>query len=355
MSARNHPKILMLGTDVSTKGGIATVVKDYIDCGLMSRLNIQYVATHRDGSRATKVLFFFKQFPKIVLKVIPAKIVHLHTSHGWSYRRLASILFIANLLGKKTVLHVHGSQFDIYFEQAGRVERAIIQYGLRVASIVIALSQDWKLKLLEIESAAKVFVVRNGVDTAKYQQVAERALHDPVSILFLGRLGDRKGIYDLLDVIQKVSSSRFRFVLAGDGDIERVRSLVLERGLENYVHVPGWVGPEEKGKLLRDADLYVLPSYHEGLPISILEAMAAALPVVSTPVGGVPEAVIDGCTGYLVPPGDSHALRKGIERATADPVMWRKMSDASMALARSAFSMEVVEHELYKIYGLLTS
>ena len=77
--------------------------------------------------------------------------------------------------------------------------------------------------------------------------------------------------------------------------------------------------------------------------------------MVSTPVGGIPEAVIDGRTGYLVPTGDPHALGKKIESATADPIKWREMSDASTALAKTAFSMEIVESELCKIYGLLSS
>lgn len=350
-----HAKVLMLGTDIPSPGGIASVVIDYFDFGLMSRLNIQYVPTFREGSKLTKVLFFLWHLPKIFIKMTPAKIVHVHAAQGWSFRRLVSLLYVAHLVRKKTVLHVHASQFDIYYERAGRVERAFIRYGLRFADVVIVLSKDWKEKLLAIEPRTKIAVVRNGVDYAKYRQLEERELRYPVTILSLGRLGERKGTYDLLNAAQALGGAGFKFVLAGDGDVEQVRNLVLERGLDDFVCVPGLVGQEEKNKLLGQADVYVLPSYHEGLPISILEAMVAGLPVVSTPVGGIPEAVIEGRTGYLTPPGDFQTLASCIERIVANPLTWRRMSDASIVLARENFSMEMVESELGKIYVSLTS
>lgn len=348
-----HPKRLMVGTDVSTKGGIASVINDYIDSGIMRRLGIAYVATHKDGGKLTKMLFFLKQLPRVFISIIPVEIVHIHTSHGWSFRRLVTVVFLARLLGKKVALHVHGSQFDTYFDGAGRAERAVIRYGLRVADIVIALSQDWKEKLSGIQPGADIIVIRNGVDIAKYLPVVARELHKPATVLFLGRLGERKGIYDLLSAIQELDSPDFKFVLAGDGEVAQVRSLVKERGLGRVVQVPGWVGPEEKRKLLSGSDIYVLPSYHEGLPISILEAMAAGLPVISTPVGGIPEAVIEGETGYLCSPGDHIGLADAIRESVSDPVKWKKMSTRSIALAQSAYSMEVVEAELIRAYERL--
>ena len=346
-------KILMLGTDVTTMGGIASVIRDYIDTGLMSRLNITYVATHRDGSKMAKFVFFLRQVPKVFLKCFPADIVHIHTSHGWSYRRLVTILFGANLIGKKTILHVHGSEFDLYFDKAGKVEQAIIRYGLRTADRVIALSSDWETKLHTIEPQANIVVIRNGVDYTRYLQFTGREMHTPANVLFLGRLGDRKGIYDLLEAIAELDRSEIEFVLAGDGDVERVRAIVSERGWQRQVRIPGWVGPEDKMALLRAADLYVLPSYHEGLPISVLEAMAAGLAVISTPVGGIPEAVIDGRNGYLVPPGNPRALAERIRDALMDRARWRAMSDASFLLAREDFDTSIVESHLKDLYESL--
>ena len=344
----------MLGTDTSAKGGISSVVRDYFEFGLMSRLNVEYVATYRDGSKSSKVLFFLRQFPKIVSRMISADIVHAHSAHGWSFRRLASLLYLAKILGKKTVLHSHGSDFHIYYDNASRIERALIRYSLRNTDTVIVLSQDWKKKLTEIEPAGNYHVVRNGVDSNKYQ-VDARVLHNPVKVLFLGELGERKGVYDLVRAAQILNGSGFAFVLAGNGDVDGVRTMVRELELDETVSTPGWIGPEEKQRLLREADVYVLPSYNEGLPISILEAMAAGLPVVSTPVGGIPEAVIEGRNGFLVSPGDASSLADCIHKATSDGKSWKEMSEISSAMARESFSMEMVEGELRKIYGSMIS
>jgi glycosyltransferase involved in cell wall biosynthesis len=343
----------MLGTDITTMGGIASVIKDYFDSGLMKRLNVEYVPTHKDGSKLFKAWFFLKQFPKAAGRCLGADLVHIHTSHGWSYRRLSTLLFISNQANKKTVLHVHGSQFDEYYQQAGKIERAWIRRGLRSANIVIALSSSWKEKLLAMEPQANIVVLRNGVNYSEYQLNTPRELHSPVSVLFLGRLGERKGIYDLLDAINHLDIDAFQFVLAGDGDLEKVRKIVSEHKWEKNVQVPGWVGAEEKKRLLQAADIYILPSYHEGLPISILEAISAGLPVIATPVGGIPEAVVDGLNGYLVSPGDPEAIAASIERVVLDYQQWKKMSEASSLRAKTMFDMDVVETRLRAIYSPL--
>lgn len=345
-------KVLMLGTDTSAKGGIASVVTDYYEFGLMSRLNVDYAATYRDGSKFTKIFFFLKQFPGILWKIVAADIVHAHSAYGWSFRRLASLLHLARIFGKKTVLHSHASSFHVYFEKSSRIEQALIRYSLRKMSAVIVLSQDWEKTFKKIEPTGRYHVVRNGVDSRKYA-VEGRTLHKPSTILFLGELGERKGIYDLVRAAHILGKKGYFFVLAGNGDIDGVRAMVRDLKLEDVVSVPGWIGPEEKKRLLGDADLYVLPSYNEGLPISILEAMAASLPVVSTPVGGIPEAVVDGRNGFLVSPGDFCALAEAIERSTSDTDTWECMSKASSAMARNMFSMEMVEAELTAIYKSL--
>lgn len=346
-------KILMLGTDVTTKGGIASVIQDYIASGLMTRLNAEYIPTHKDGSKLFKMGFFLAQLPKIIFKMPSKDIVHIHTSHGWSFRRLCPLLFIARGFGKKAILHVHGSQFDIYYQEAGRLEKALIRRGLLAASTVIALSRDWEQKLHQIQALATVSVVKNSVDLDKFEHIQDRSLETPVRLLFLGRLGERKGVYELLDALGSLPKNSFRCILAGDGDIKEVKEIVSQRGWKNSVDVPGWVDAQNKMHLLEQSDIYLLPSHHEGLPISILEALAAGLPVISTPVGGIPEAIADGHNGYLVAPGDSQALAKAIKKLASDAQLWRQMSIQAKMTAKNQFGMPQVEAALSKIYSEL--
>lgn len=345
----NVANVLMMGTDTSAKGGISSVIKDYYDFGLMSRLGVDYVATYTDGSKLEKITFFLSQLPSILKGMLSVKIVHAHSAQGWSFRRLGGLLLIADVLGKKTVLHIHASNFHIYYDESSRLEQRFIKYVLQKVDCVIALSQEWKRRIHIIQPRANCVVVRNGIDNVKYQ-VNERALRSPVTVLFLGVLGKRKGVYDLVQAAQYLDKSSFNFVLAGNGDVDGVRAMVRELNLDDIVNVPGWIDYEEKMKLLQEADLYVLPSYHEGLPISILEAMAASLPVVSTPVGGIPEAVIDGGNGCLVPPGNPQALADGIRKITENPSAWQRMSGASCRMVCERFSLESVETALSKIY-----
>ena len=344
----------MLGTHVKTMGGISSVVRNCIEHGTMERLGIKYMATHRDGSKLIKIGFFIMQIPKILLTIPRVDIVHLQTSQGWSFRRLVLFLLVSKILTRKIVLHVHGSSFDKYYRSASSWEQKLIRYGLAVSDIVVALSDQWKAKLEDITPSANVVVIRNAVTIDKYD-VHERSMHDPPCVLFLGRLGQRKGVYDILKAIGLLHQEPMNFVLAGDGDVEQVRQHVREHGWEAFVGVPGWVGSDEVVIMLHEADVFILPSYDEGLPMGILEALAAGLPVISTPVGGIPEAVQDGANGFLIEPGDSTMLATRLKTLCSNPQLWKQMSTTARTVAQREFSMQAVEERLSEIYSRLAS
>lgn len=105
-------------------------------------------------------------------------------------------------------------------------------------------------------------------------------------------MGKRKGIYDLLDVLSEHREeflNKLEFLFGGDGDVEQVQAIIKEQNLNNIAKYQGWVSGIKKERLLNQADAYILPSYNEGLPISVLEAMSYSLPIISTTVGGIPE------------------------------------------------------------------
>lgn len=339
----------MLGTDVNTQGGISSVIKNYLNYGIVERLGIDYYATHKDGSKLNKILFFISQFVVIFFKMPFYKIVHFQSSQGWSYRRLFILFITAKCFGKKTIWHIHGSQFDLYYKNASAFEKNIINYGLRRADKVIALSKAWKEKLETIEPHASIGVILNGINVKKYQ-VHNRQRHIPMTVLFLGRLGERKGIYDILNAIKILSDENIHFILAGDGDTNKVKEIIKKNNRQNSVEVPGWIGDSEKSDLLLKSDLYILPSYNEGLPMSILEAMASGLPVISTPVGGIPDAVINDKNGYLITPGDAESLAKNILKLNKNKALWKSMSAESSRIAEAKYDMSRIELELTELY-----
>jgi glycosyltransferase involved in cell wall biosynthesis len=342
-------RILMLGTDMSTRGGIGSVVRNYAERGLFDRLSIRYLPTHRDGSKAGKALFYVLQFPRIILGILAAELVHFQTSQGWSYRRLFVFFVIAKVLRKRTIWHVHGSSFDTYYRTSSRLERAAIGFGLRQADAVIALSELWRQHLLEIAPESQVRVIHNGVNVERYH-VQRTGMHTPRIVLFLGRLGERKGVFDLLRAAGLLRGIDVKFRIAGDGDVKGTAAATLAAGLDKNVEVLGWVDDAVVVELLGSCDLYVLPSYDEGLPMGILEAMAAGIPVIATAVGGIPEAVIDGENGYLIQPGDYGALADRITRLLSDEVAWLRASELSRKRADEFFSMDRVERSLTALY-----
>jgi glycosyltransferase involved in cell wall biosynthesis len=344
--------IMMLGTGMGNQGGISSVVNDYKIYGILKKLGIDYYATHKDGTKLGKLLFFTSQFLVILFKMPLYKILHFHTSVGWSYIRLSIIFVLAKIFRKKTIWHVHTGEMLTYYADSSLLEKYIIKFVLRNADVVIALSSNCKKMIETLEPRASIKILLNTVNVNDYE-VSNREIHDPVKVLLLGRLEYRKGIHLILKAIEILADENISFVLAGDGDVEGTRKFVKENRFEKIVSVPGWISGDQKLVLLKEADIYILPSYQEGLPISILEAMSAGLPIISTPVGGIPDAVTDGENGYLIEPGDSEALASKILFLSKNYSVWKKLSLRSSEIAKQKFNMSRIESELTDLYGSL--
>jgi glycosyltransferase involved in cell wall biosynthesis len=142
----------------------------------------------------------------------------------------------------------------------------------------------------------------------------------PLRLLFLGLICEKKGIFDLLKVIKKgIEDNRsLMLTIGGIGEVARLTDEIDRLGLRGSVEYLGWVSAEVRDMLMRKTDIFILPSYGEGMPMTILEAMSYAIPVISTPVGGIPELVIEDETGFLVKPGDLSGLYERIIELATD-------------------------------------
>ena len=297
---------MMIGPDVSGRGGISSVVKGYFESGIIERLHIGYYPAHGGESKPAKLFFYLTALGAIVGNIARFSIVHIHTASWWSFRKLFVLIVIAKAAGRKVVIHLHGGEFDVYYDRSFFVERTLIRYCFGLADSVVVLSEEWRAKVARFCDAGKIAIISNGVEVDGDRAVkSEKVADKPRMLLFLGDLSRPKGVYDLLEALELLGLGREEIVayLCGKGEIEEVRACARRRGLDQVVETPGWVEGQRKQELFDDAYLFVLPSYVEGLPMSILEAMATATPVVTTPVGGIPDVVKDGHNGFLVPPG----------------------------------------------------
>lgn len=204
-----------------------------------------------------------------------------------------------------------------------------------------------------IVDAEKVVRVSNGVTMSELQGTTDAVeKSDRKVILFLGRLAHRKGFFDLIHALASLRRQGHDVELwaGGDGDLDHAMAVAREHNVADAVRILGWIGEEEKSDALRRAWVFCLPSYAEGLPMALLEAMGAGVPVVTTRVGGIPEAVDDGCEGYLIKPGDREELQKALASVLDDQELRRQMGVAARLRVETTFSLRSTVQVLEGVY-----
>jgi glycosyltransferase involved in cell wall biosynthesis len=233
-------------------------------------------------------------------------LLHCHMSYKGSFIRKLLFVAIAKLFKHKSIVHLHGSEFKDYYSKSTLSRKKMILWLIRSVDEFVVLSDSWQEFIYGI-SKRNALVINNYVDIVKYDVIRNSG-----QILFLGAFIKRKGIFDLINALKNINLD-FHLHLCGDGENHEVQSLIDELGLNNFITNHGWVDEKKKTQLLSECSVFVLPSYNEGLPMVIIEAMACEIPIISTPVGGIPEVIIENSTGYLVDPGDINSLTKKLE------------------------------------------
>lgn len=336
----------------SARGGMRSVVEGYAEDGFLAAQDVRLVSSYVEAGFVRRQFVALRALVRVaaLLATRSVELVHIHAAMKGSFWRKAVFAGLARSRGVPVLLHLHGSEMkDFYGRQPAWLKRTIVRQLTRATRVVV-LSESWRAFVAEIAPDAKPVVVPN------YVRVPERPARGtgrPVTLLFLGLLGRRKGIFDLLEAFARAQAVHpdMRLVVGGNGEIEAATRHARDLGLADRVRFEGWVGPADKAALLDAADIYVLPSHNEGLPMSVLEAMAHGLPVVTTDVGGLPELVTDGVHGRMVRPGDIAALTAAILDLARDPEARRRMGDAGRARVQGGYSRDAVLPRLAELYA----
>jgi glycosyltransferase involved in cell wall biosynthesis len=248
------------------------------------------------------------------------------------------------------VLQLHGSGFGAFYDQADVPVRALIRLALARASFLVVPADSMRAWVHSVCREARVASVPPPV--ALPEPGAPLATRPPL-VLFLGRLDSDTGVIELIDAIAAVRAAvpDVRLVCAGEGDRGAVLAHAERRGVADAVKFTGWVGPSGKRVLLDSAAVLAMPSYAAGLPMGLLEAMAAGVPVVASAVGGIPEVVVDGVSGFLVAPGDRTALERQLRRLLLEPALGARIAAAARESARLRFAPERALPKLEEIYA----
>jgi glycosyltransferase involved in cell wall biosynthesis len=305
--------IVVCGT--SSKGGIRSVIEAFESVGVYDGRPSLRLVTHKEGGKFLNIWVFLKAIFKLMRILLCNKnvIVHVHSAMKGSFFRKAILLRMSRLLGAKTVFHLHGSEFKVFYRSLWPILQSFVQNTLNKCDQVVVLSSSWQGFITSI-CAAKVIVIPNFVDD-EYGDLDVDNIKQKHKLCFLGEVGERKGAYDLLKAVAEVKAKGFDFKLsiAGNGNLEKAEAVIKELNLSDYVQLLGWIGPVDRKRLLTISEVMVLPSYNEGLPMSIIEALSASCVVVSTNVGGIPE-LLESCGdgGVVIEPGDTQALSDAI-------------------------------------------
>ena len=350
---RARPRVLMVGTSLGGRGGIAAVVDVLRGDGWFERECIVYVATHVEGGKLVKLACALRGLATAARTCLIARpaIVHVHSSSHASFLRKSLVLWLARRSGALTIFHLHGGGFRRYAgEAAGPLLRRWIRHTLEASSCVIALSPGWAGVVHEFAPRARPEVLPNPVRLAAAPRRAEVG-----RILFLGRIAPAKGVDELLQACARLAPQHpaLQLVLAGEGEQGWARRRAAELGIAGRVELPGWLAASEREAQLARAWLFCLPSHAEGLPMAMLEAMAAGVPVVASRVGAIPDLVTDGVEGLLAAPGDVDALVRAIGRLLADRALHTRLACAARGCIETHCSLEVVCGRLGALYAQL--
>lgn len=339
--------ILTIGIDYCVvRGGVAAVENVYST--FYQPFN--HVTTTVTNGQVKKLLVLCKailQFLYWMLFHPEIKIVHVQGSVGASFWRKAIFIYIAKFFHKKVVWHMHAGRFAVFYQQ----HRYAVRKVVNKSDVIIALSEYWKEYFKNEFPTKRVEIIKNVISAPRVHKQQTGYF----TLLFLGLLGKNKGIYDLLECIRdhKVEfQGKLKLYIGGNGEIEHVKQLIKEYGIADITIFEGWVSGDKKIELLNKSDAYILPSYKEGLPISILEAMSYGMPIISTPVGGIPEIVSNGENGYLVEPGNKEDIYKAIISLLNDSDLRNRMGSVSLSRVGEHLP-EYVEKQLETLYDSL--
>lgn len=344
-------KILVIGpSPIRSKGGMATVIEEIAkDKKLNEEFEIDIYESYIDGNKLKVLLFSVLSFLRFYFTKRNYDVYHIHAaSYGSTFRKGWYIRAVKKWK-KKAILHIHGAEYMVFYEKSNKKEK--IRSILNAADIVIALSDEWKHRFDENFGLTNCVVLENGIDMERLAPAISNYQEHPHSFVSLGRIGKRKGTYDLIATIDQVKSEvpDIKCYLAGDGEIEKCKELIKMKKLEDSIIVIGWADFDKKVELLQKSSVLILPSYNEGLPMAILEGMACGKAIISTTVGAIPE-VVKKENGILIKPGDIIALADALRKYCRDEKTVEMAGSANRNLIKKNYSMDVMHQKLAQYY-----
>ncbi|MFI2744576.1 glycosyltransferase family 4 protein [Zhouia sp. PK063] len=351
-------RVLTIGSQYKNhRGGIGGVIDTYSK----HFESFKYICSYGTTTSMFKIIInFLSAIYKTITCLIKDKeieIIHIHgAARGSVYRKYILFKICKYFFNKKIIFHCHGSEMEKFYTNGSKFVKYICTNFFNNVDLILCLSPSWKEFFIKNFRPKDIVVLENIVEEADLAKKRNTS-SSVIEFLFLGAIGKRKGIFDLLEVLKENKSElegKITLTVGGNGEVEKFTSFIAINKLETLVNFKGWISGKEKKDLLLTSHVYILPSYNEGLPISILEAMSYQMPIISTDVGGISEVVENNYNGCLIEAGDQEAIYKSLKLFIENPALVQEYGIHSERKVQPYYTKNVIP-KLESIYTKLLS
>ena len=345
--------VLMLGPGLGVQGGISAVERMTL-AALPQGVSATHIATMEEGSKARKLVAYLRALAR-TFTVRRPDVVHIHFASRASSVRKMSLARLALARGCKVIMHAHGGAYRDYWKSLSPRARAANLAVLKRVHALIVLGEGWREFFVSIGvPRERVVVLPNPVWLPAVLPLRGHAAR--VTFAYLGLIGANKGTFDLVEalaLLPRATLDRIHVVIAGNGEHHELGRRIARHSLHGTVEVRSWLDAAQRDALLAEAEAFILPSYHEGLPMALLEAMAWGLAPIVTPVGSIPELVDADVNGLLAQPGDLAGLAAAIEWLALDDALRRRLGAAARRRVEP-LAVDVYAQKLCALYEAVT-
>ena len=341
-------KVLVIATSRKTRGGITSVVKAHETGEQWKKYHCRWIETHRDGNSIRKLWYLGTALVEYICLLPFYDIVHIHLATTQSAKRKKMFFYLAKWLSKKVILHFLPSNEKFLFEP---MNSKLYRKLFSKADLVLVLSEQWRCWIkMALGLSNHIEVLYNPCPIVNRRDDLRKN-----HILFAGTIISRKGYETLIRGFARIAQehSDWKVIFAGNGEIANAMKIVECCGIQNQVEFLGWVTDKDKEKVFQEASVYCLASDGEGFPMGVLDAWAYGIPCVVTPVGGIPDIVVDGENGLVFSIGDVDGLANKLRMIISDRTLRKNIVLGQDKYVKGAFNINGINRKLEKIYTRL--